>query len=608
MMKSQIYIQSVGMDWYRKRIQWIMGIIFFSFAMLSVRLFYLQILEGDYYAKMSENNCIRIQRMNAFRGLIYDRNEELLVENRPSFDVTIIPKDANPLPKTAQTLSQYIEIPCDDIMKTVQKKGGNSGFQPVVVKQDISRDALAVISAHRYYLPGVFIECNSRRNYIHEKLACHLIGYLGEINAEELASGKFLFKQRGDYIGRYGVEKEYEEFLSGKPGGRIIQVNANGQMIKVLDTVAPEAAHNIFLTIDIQLQQKAEALLQGKTGAVVAMDPLSGEILAMASSPSFDQNLFVDGISHQEWKSLISNPDRPLTNKAISGEYPPGSTFKIVTAMAGLEEKLVDDTTKVFCPGGYRFGNRVYGCWKEQGHGTIDIFNAFAESCDVYFYQLGRRLGVDRLAEYAKKSGLGSATGIDLANESSGLVPTSEWKKKRFGVPWQAGENLSIAIGQGYDLVTPMQMLTLISAIANGGMILKPKILKSLDSKEDNPVKPDIRGLLPASSKTLHIIQKGLWEVVNKEYGTARTYVRSDEIDISGKTGTSQVISRKIDDKTHKAIGASSITAHAWFVGYAPSDSPRISVAVIVEHGGHGSSAAGPIAKDIMLSYLKKDF
>lgn len=608
--RLQIYIQSVGTDWYRKRLQWLMALIFFSFAILSLRLFYLQIMEGDYFFKMSENNCIRIQRINAFRGLIFDRHGEVLVENRPSFDLTIIPKDAKPLLKTAQALSQYTQIPCDDIMKSVQKKGGGSGFQSVVIKEDITRDELAVISAHRYNLPGVYIDCTSRRNYIHEKLASHLIGYLGEINAEEIDSGRFLYKQRGDYIGKQGVEKAYDESLSGKPGGRIIQVNANGQMIKVLDTVAPVAAHNIFLTIDFNLQQKAESLLQDKTGAVVAMDPLSGDVLVMASSPSFDQNVFVDGISRKEWKSLTSNPDHPLTNKAISGEYPPGSTFKIVTAIAGLEEKLIDDSTKVFCPGGYRFGNRVYGCWKEQGHGTVDITMAIAQSCDVYFYQLGRRLGVDRLAEYAKKCGLGSCTGIDLSNESEGLIPTSEWKKKRFGIPWQAGESLSIAIGQGYDLATPVQMLVLISAIANGGMLLKPNILKSCDINEDDPSKASpsqIKGRLPASQQTIRIIKNGLWEVVNKDYGTAKTYVHSDEVDISGKTGTSQVISRKLDDKSHKPSAASQVAAHAWFVGFAPSDAPKIAVAVIVEHGGHGSSAAGPLAKDIMLTYLRSD-
>ncbi len=602
-----IAVHTVSSDWYRKRLQVMMALIFFAFVILSARLLYLQILQGDDYRKQSENNCIRIQRVNAFRGLIFDRNGELLVENRPSFDVVMIPKDAKPLSNTAAVLSQYIQMPSEDIIRIIKKNGGENGVQPVVIKRDISRDMLGIISAHRYHLPGVMIECNSRRNYIHEKLAAHLIGYLGEINADELASGKFKHRQRGDYIGKQGAEKSFEALLSGKPGGRIIQVNANGQMIKVLDTVPPEPANHIFLTIDARIQQKAESLLEDKTGAVVAMDPFSGEILAMASAPSFDQNRFIDGITHTEWKELTSGKDRPLINKAISGEYPPGSTFKIVTAMAGLEEKLIDDATRVYCPGGYRFGNRVYGCWKEQGHGTVDVVKALAESCDVYFYQLGKRLGVDRLAEYAKKCGLGACTGIDLANESSGLIPTSEWKKKRFGAPWQPGETLSVAIGQGYDLATPLQMLTLISAVANGGMVLKPKILKSIHTKQDTPLEPEIRGRLPADPKTLQIIQKGLWEVVNKEYGTARTYVHSDRVDISGKTGTSQVISRKMDDKTHKALGVRSIVAHAWFVGYAPSDAPKIATAVIVEHGGHGSSAAGPIAREIMLTYLQEN-
>jgi len=586
-----------------------MLIILSAFVALVCRLFYLQIVQGDYYSKLSEDNCIRIQRINAFRGLIFDRNGELLVENRPSFDLAIIPKDAKPISKTVETLSRYLQIPVDEITKTIKKNAVGYGFQPVVIKKDISRDALAVISAHRYNLPGVFIESDARRNYVYENRASHAIGYLGEINAKELEEGKFLFKQRGDDVGRQGVEKTYDQLLSGKPGGRIIQVNASGQMIKTLDIVKPEPAHNIFLTIDNQLQCQAEMMLQDKTGAIVAMDPSSGEVLAMASSPGFNQNLFIGGIPHKEWNELISNPDHPLTNKAITGEYPPASTYKIVTAMAGLEEKVIDIDTTTFCPGGYKFGNRVYRCWQERGHGTISVIQALAESCDVFFYNVGRRLGVDRLAWYAKKCGLGAPTGIDLDMESKGLIPTSDWKKKRIGISWQAGENLSIAIGQGYDLVTPLQMATLISAVGNGGTLLKPQILKSVVASDGNithTITPEARGKLPTSRETLSIIRQGLWEVVNKDYGTARGNVRDVKYDISGKTGTAEVVSSSSETERSPSKRSKEARTHAWFVGYAPSNTPKIAVAIILEHGGHGASAAGPVAKQMILSYLEK--
>jgi len=458
---------------------------------------------------------------------------------------------------------------------------------------------LAAIEVHRFDLPGVIVNIRPVRHYINKQSASHLIGYLSEINPDELTCGKFPGCKRGDFIGKFGVEKAYEQFLRGQRGGQQVEVNAVGQVVRVLETVKARPGHNIYLTIDHVLQEKAESLLETKTGAVVAMDPGSGHILALVSSPSFDQNTFVSGMSPEKWNALKSNPFRPMRNKVVQGKYPPASTYKILTAIAGLEENVIDENTTFFCPGHYKFGNRVYLCWKKGGHGNVDVTKALAESCDVFFYQEGQKLGVDRLARYAKACGFGSPTGISLDHEAAGLIPTAKWKKHRTGIPWQGGETLSVAIGQGYNLVTPLQMLIFTSALATKGLRYKPLIVKKIETAEGKIVKtsePQFVDRLPASKRTLGIITKGLWQVVNDRRGTAWSS-RVEGIDISGKTGTAQIVRRKSNDTTRDedADLPDRFKAHAWFISYAPSDDPKIAVSVIVEHGEHGSSTAAPI-------------
>ncbi len=606
----QRYFRSVDNEWYRKRLFGFMLCVLFLFGILSARLCYLQVINGDRYNQMSKNNCIRIQRVKAIRGLIYDRNGKLLVENRPSFDLKIIPNDAKPFTQTFAKLSTYAPALAENINKKKHedKCGCGNGYKPVLLEKDIGRDTMASILAHQFDLSGIVIDTIARRHYIYDHLASHLIGYLGEINLSELKSGNYKYKRCGDMVGRFGVEKVYDDFLSGVPGGRIVQVNANGQVVDVLDTVLPEPGHNIFLTIDYHLQVIAETLLNEKTGAIVAMDPSSGQVLAMASSPSFNQNSFINGISSQQWHDLVSDPDLPMLNKVVQGEYPPASTYKVVTAMAALEEGIIDENTAFYCPGYYKYGNRTFGCWKKQGHGNMNVTEAIAQSCDVFFYNVGKRLGVDRIAWYAKSCGLGAKTGLDLNREADGLIPTAAWKKRKTGIAWQGGENLSIAIGQGYNLVTPLQMLVLYGAIANGGILYKPLILKSINTVEGDKIttgRKKIIGHLPVSKHNLEIIQKGLWGVVNNKHGTARWHVHNKDVDISGKTGTAQVVGRKTEmDNQHKK-GGGSFKSHGWFIGYGPSDHPKIVVSVLVEHGEHGSSSAGPIAREMIISYLK---
>jgi penicillin-binding protein 2 len=599
------FVKSVDHDWYKQRIVGLMLIVLAVFVVLLMRLVYLQVVAGDDYYRLSMNNSIRLQTVDPPRGLILDRYGTKLAENRPSFDVSFTPKDAGDVSRVLSELAVYLNVPVDELQGKVKNSRGLAAFRPVLLKQDIGRDVLAAVEAHKVDMPGVSVQVRLRRNYLDGLNASHVIGYLGEVNVDELKSGDYPNLRGGDYIGKFGVERAQESFLRGEPGGRQVEVNANGQIMRVLQTVSPKPGRNVHLTLDRELQQRAEGLLEGVAGAAVAVEPTTGQILAMASSPSFNQNDFVSGIGAGVWESLVSNPYRPLENKAIQGEYPPGSTFKIVTALAGLEEKAIDETTTFDCAGFLPFAGRDYRCWKKEGHGRIDVRRALAESCDVFFYRTGLRLGIDRLAWYAKAFGLGVRSGVTLDQEARGLIPSSVWKKKRFGVPWQEGETLSVSIGQGYVLATPLQMGMLMAAVANGGVRYRPSVLSRVETMEGDVVfqaAPQEIGRLPISPRNLKIVQQGIWGAVNGDHGTARR-VHLNDIEIAGKTGTSQVVGRKDsgDDYTPPHL-----RPHAWFVCYAPFDAPKIAIAVVVENGEHGSSAAGPIAREMVKTYLRK--
>ena len=586
-----------------------MYFILAAFSLLFLRLFYLQLMEGSHLRELSKNNSIRLQNLDSPRGLIFDRNGKVLVDNRPAFDLSIIPRDAKPIGHTLKNLARFLDVSVSELKAKVARKNGISNYQPLLLKHDIGRNALAAVEVHRLDLPGMVINAKSQRDYHHQASAAHLIGYLSEINSNELKNFKYLSYKAGDLTGKFGVEKMYEQFLRGTRGGRQVEVNATGQVVRVLNTVNPKQGNSVYLSIDYRLQAKAEELLKNKAGAIVALDPRNGDVLALASSPSFDQNAFINGMSRAEWKALVGNPLRPMENKAVQGEYPPASTYKIITAMAGLEEGVVDKKTTFYCPGGYLFGDRVFRCWKKQGHGTVNIVKALAQSCDVYFYQLGHRLGVDRIAKYAFAAGLGKATGINLDQEASGLIPTAKWKRRRFGEPWYKGETLSVAIGQGYNLTTPLQMAVVMAAVGNGGTLRRPLILKKIETPEGKllfKTKPEITGRLPVSRKTLEIVRKGLWDVVNHARGTARR-VRIKGLDISGKTGTAQLFGRKKGETETEGVVSSHLIPHAWFLAYAPSETPRIAISVIVENGDSGSRTAAPIARELIRLYMAKD-
>jgi len=422
-----------------------------------------------------------------------------------------------------------------------------------------------------------------------------------------LQSGRYPNVKTGDSIGRYGVEKSFEKYLQGKRGGRQIEVDANGRIIKILRTIEPVAGLDLNLTMDLDLQKTAEKLLENKDGAVVAIDPDNGDVLVMASSPSFDQNDFIGGISHKKWNVLMTDPGKPMINKAIQAEFPPASTYKIITSFAALEEKHIDINTSTFCPGFWKYGNRVYKCWKKYGHGEMNITDGLTQSCDVFYYQAGEKVGVDALAQYAMGCGLGKKTGIMLDHERKGLIPTSAWKKKRYNESWQGGETLSIAIGQGYNLVTPLQMAVLIAAVGNGGTLYRPRITKTIVDSHGTVVKkidPEITGGLPASKETLDIVRNSLLQVVQGKRGTARS-IRLKNVEIAGKTGTAQVFSVKKGEKIDFKNLEYSLRDHAWFVCYAPAQNPVIAISVMIEHGEHGSSTAAPIAGALIEQYTK---
>ncbi len=604
------YLNNVDSEWFNQRLSVVLMVILTAFVLLVGRLLYLQVIEGKEYRRLSEINSIRLQSVDAPRGLIYDRNQTLLVDNRPSFDLSITIKDAAPLDETLGKISGYTRIPLDVLTQKLEKNKNRVAYKPVLLKDDIGRDALAAIEVHSYDLPGVRVNVTPKRNYIFNKSAAHLLGYMGEIGLKELKSKAYEGCKVGDFIGRVGIEKIWEHRLRGKRGGRQVEVDARGRVVKVLKTVDAQPGGNIYLTIDHELQKEAENLLQDRAGAVVAVDPSNGEILVMAGSPSFDQNAFVSGLSHEQWNALVANPLKPMQNKPVAAEYPPASTFKIVTAIAALEEGVADVTTTVHCPGHYRFGNRTYRCWKKWGHGDVDIYKALSESCDVYFYMMGKELGVDRIAWYAKALGLGSETGIRIDNEKKGLVPTAAWKKKKTGVSWQKGETLSIAIGQGFNLATPLQMAMLTASVGNNGIRYKPVVVKSIKTAEGVVVfnsEYKVAGKAPVKKENLEIVKRGLWEAVNRKGGTAWAS-RIEGVDMCGKTGTAQVVGRKQKgdvgyDPEGKQEGPKD---HAWFVAYAPCENPKIAVTVIVEHGEHGSSAAAPIASSLIKRYLEK--
>ncbi|MEN6487113.1 MAG: penicillin-binding protein 2 [Syntrophobacteraceae bacterium] len=587
------------------------GLLLLFLLAYVLRLWHLQIISGSTYRYQSENNRIRLEDIPAPRGIIFDRNGIPLVENRPAYHLLLIREDVHDLNQTLRELARLCGRTPEEFAAVVEASRQTPKFLPIRLASDLDRDSLARIEAQRIRLPGVMIQLEPKREYRWNGTAAHLIGYLSEITETELKSETYQGYYSGEDVGKFGVEGSFEKFLHGKRGGRQVEVDAIGRRMRLLDEVLPIPGRNIWLTIDIELQKIAEAALEGRTGAVVALDVNTGAVLAMANSPTFDQEKFIRGLTREEWQSLSKSPEHPLLNRCVGAAYPPGSTYKAVVALGALKEGAVSPETTFNCPGFLQFGNRKYRCWRDRGHGGVDAERALVQSCDVYFYQTGLRMGVDRIAQYANMFGLGEKSGIGLSGEHSGLIPTSAWKKKATGVSWQKGETISISIGQGFDLTSPLQMANAYAAIANGGKLWQPYVVGRIEGSgpdDTDVIKAKLRRKIGIDAKYFDIVRRGLVGVVNDDRGTGHA-AKSKSFLVAGKTGTAQVVrladgavgaSRKFLEKIAKAKERD----HAWFVGYAPADNPQIVVATIIEHGGHGATVAAPVVQKVLSAYL----
>lgn len=574
------------------------------FSLLGIRLYYLQGIRGSYYRNMSENNRRRTIRMLPPRGDVYDRQGRVLVRNRPSFNLAIMREDVIDLNRTLNHLSRILEVEASTLKEKLSNTSYQRPFVPQVLINDLDREALAKVKANIYRLPGVIIQAIPTRTYPHADLAAHVLGYVREINKAQLAKDTEGFYRQGDYTGQSGLEKQFEKELRGKSGYLQVEVDARGNRRSELFLADAKKGNDIHLTIDLDLQKQAEKSLGEFSGSVVAIEPGSGDVLALASNPRFNANIFSGSMDAKKWSEVSQDKKKPLRNRAISNHYPPGSTVKLLFAAAGLSSGVITGKTVMQCPGYYKFGRRLYHCHKRAGHGRVDVAKAIRSSCNVFFYQLGHKLGIDRIFLFADLFGFGKATGIDLLGEENGILPSKAWKLKRFGERWYPGETLSVAIGQGYFAATPLQQAISLAAIVNGGFLYKPKLLKKVvkaETKEEIVTKPNLIRKVSISKEVLENVTEYAEGVVQHKEGTGKR-AGFPKIRVGGKTGTAQVRSLKKASEEEEE----KFKDHAWFVGFAPAEDPKIVVAVLVENAGHGGVAAAPVAKEVLKVYLDK--
>lgn len=596
------------LDFLKRRIVFAGLIIIFFAAIIFVRLWFLQIHRGEEYRDRADNNRVRMREVAAPRGNIFDAKNREMVTNRPSFNVVLVREDSNDVDQLLKKLATALDLDISKLWEALRDASGKPRHIPVRLMVDVDWQTLAYVENHNQEFPGIRIETIPARVYHYENLAAHVIGYLGEISKKELEERDSDIYTGGDLVGKRGLERLREIDLRGEKGSSSSEVNARGFEQQLLKNTEPLPGNDIQLTVDAELQKVAEDLMDtgGKAGAVVAMEVKTGRMLILASNPVLPLNHFVGGISHENWNALLNNEKHPLINKVIQAMYPPGSIYKMITTMAGLSTGVIDKDTVFYCPGFYTFGNRRYHCWKHSGHGAVNLKRAISESCDVYFYQVGQRVGVNKLAEFANKFGLGHQSGIEMEHEKSGLAPTKEWKENKYGKKWQEGETLSVAIGQGFNLVTPLQVCLMTATIANGGKQLLPQVIEKItdpDGKILEQFEPVVVSEFKGDERFLPLIRDGMEEVIQGKRGTARN-VRIKGLTIGGKTGTAQVVRLKQYKNLKEEDIPYAFRDHAWFTCYAPAEDPEIAVTVLVEHGLHGGSGAGPVARAILEAYF----
>ena len=577
-------------------------------GVLGSRLVWLQVVEGRKYKTLSDNNRINLKMLAPSRGEILDRYGVPLAVNDQNFRVLIIPERSEDLEGTLRRLQKLVELEENSIKKVLETASKTAKFIPVEIKDNLSWDDVATIEVNIPDLPGLSIDVGERRTYPQKEAVAHVIGYVGAVNQSEIGQEKML-SLPGFRIGKTGIEKNFDKRLRGKAGTASIEVNVVGRQVREIGRDPTKDGQRMALSLDSGLQQAVqERLGQERSASAVIMDAHTGAVYALASSPSFDPNIFTTSLPADVWEGLLADPGHPLTNKAVAGQYPPGSTFKMVTALAGLEAGILDVKTSVYCPGHFELGRDRFHCWKSGGHGTVNIFSALAESCDVYFYKLSLEIGIDKIAEMAHRLGLGQELGFDLTEERPGLMPDKDWKRGYFGKSWQPGETVVASIGQGYILSTPLQLAVMTSRLVNGGKAVLPWLVAhdEFGNKKDRTQWPAMN----INQDFLKLVKEGMDRVVNHPTGTARaSQIKQEGMQMGGKTGTAQV---KRISMAQRAAGIKNeelpwkYRHHALFVGYAPIDNPRYVASVVVEHGGGGSSSAAPLASDILLAAQRR--
>ncbi|MDT8396382.1 MAG: penicillin-binding protein 2 [bacterium] len=591
-----------------RRLAVTMGVITLVFLLILLYFWHLQVLQHSRYQKLADNNRIRLVEMKATRGIITDRNGVILADSSPEYSIALIPEDMDK-DREGQILSLARLLGRDPKEAVALFKGSSSGapYRAVRIFEHLEEVEVALFEADQEKFPGSRLVVVPRRYYPYGQVAAHLLGYVGEISRAQLDSGRYEGVRKGDTVGKYALELAYDRFLTGRDGGRQVEVDARGREINILGATEPVPGANLTLTIDLRLQKALEQELSGMRGAGVFLDATTGEVLAMVSTPAFDPNEFSLRLTDERWNEIILDPGHPLQSRAVQGMYPPGSTFKVVTAIAALMEGAIDPDERLLCSGGYSYGKRVYRDWKPQGHGKVDLQRAVVESCDVYFYQVGERMGIDAMARWASALGLGRKTGVDIPGEAVGLVPSPDWKLNSRGEVWFPGETLSAAIGQGYVLVTPLQLAALYATVARRGVQMDPFIVSRCEDVKGQELyrrDPAVRRESEIGQEVWDRIVKALEGVVSDDRGTGRI-ARISGIPVAGKTGTSQVVRLQESVAGGEGNIPYELKDHAWFAAFAPVDRPRVAAAVVVEHGGHGSSAAAPIVARMFKRYAE---
>jgi penicillin-binding protein 2 len=574
------------------------------------RLYVLQIVDYNHFTTLSDKNRIRVKALPPARGLIYDRNGVIMANNLPAYRLEIIKEQVEDLDQTLIDLKQYVDYSDLDLRLYLRAANRRRSFESIPLRLNLNDEEVARLAVNLYKFDGVEINARLTRNYPQGDHAVHVLGYVGRIDVKDLELVNENNYAGTSHIGKLGLEKFYESQLHGTVGVQQVEVNSRGRTLRVLSETAPLPGDNLYLTIDSKLQKVAEQAFGDLTGSVVAINPRNGEVLALVSMPKFDPNLFVNGISYNNYDKLRNSKQQPMFNRALSGQYPPGSTTKPFFGLAGLEAGTINSQSTIFCPGFYRLPNKEhrYRDWKKQGHGYMNLKGAITQSCDVYFYDLSFRLGIDKMSAFLDKFGFGKKTGIDSTGEVSGLLPSREWKRKTLNRPWFPGETLNTGIGQGTFLVTPLQLANSTGALSLNGLRYRPHLVNALENgssgiKADIPIEQVSEG---GVSKKLNWeqVHKDMVNVVHGLHGTANRINRGLTYRIAGKTGTAQVYGIAQDDEYDEDTVINRLRDHALFMSYAPSENPQIAVAVIVENGGHGSSVAAPIARKVLDAYL----